>query len=217
MPNGESVVANNKNEAFPLLPTYSDDYYKSIYPHYPTNVATFRCPDDFTSIIYKWHIPMYITTKVSGSHLKDNAGLIVSIKMWGCNDNISQANSRLIQTNNYIIRHEGSGFTYRDYTPIDTGSSSSEGEDRYKLVFNINSNFSASASKCGQYCYFTIECSYTNNDPMTNGLGDAGLTYYRETTSLDVTLSSGAFRSGVHFTLNDLWDNSYNIFEQILN
>ena len=217
MPTGESVVANNKNEAFPLLPTYSDDYYKSIYPHYPTNVATFKCPDDFTSIIYKWHIPMYITTKVSGSHLKDNAGLIVSIKMWGCNDNISQSDSRLIQTNNYIIRHEGSGFTYRDYTPIDTGSSSSEGEDRYKLVFNINSNFSASASKCGQYCYFTIECSYTNNDPMTNGLGDAGLTYYRETTSLDVILSSGAFRSGVHFTLNDLWDNSYNIFEQILN
>ena len=67
MPNGESVVTNNKNEAFPLLPTYSDDYYKSIYPHYPTNVATFKCPDDFTSIIYKWHIPMYITTNTATS------------------------------------------------------------------------------------------------------------------------------------------------------
>ena len=217
MPSGQSVVTNNKNEAYPLLPTYEDEYYDTIYPHYPTTVAVFKCPDDFTSIIYKWHIPMYITTKVSSSHLRDNAGLIVSIKMWGCDDNISQTNSRLVQTNNYIIRHEGSDFTYRDYTPIDTGSSPSEGDNRYKLVFNIDSNFSASASKCGPYCYFTIECSYTNNDPMTNGLGDEGYTYYRDSTSLDVVLASGAFRSGVNFTLNDLWDNSYNIFEQILN
>lgn len=217
MPVGESVVTNNKIEAYPLLPTYSEAELAAKYPHYPINVAVFKCPDDFTSITYKWNIPMFIITKISGSHLKDNAGLIVSVKMWGCDDNVTQSNARLIQTNNYIIRHEGSNFTYNDYTPIDTGSSPSQGEDINKILFNLKSNFSASASKCGAYCYFTIECSYTSTDPMTNGLGDEGYTYYSETTYLDVNLASGAFRTGVHFTLNDLWDNSYNLFEQILN
>lgn len=217
MPRGESVVRNNKIEAFPLLPTYEDEYYDTIYPHYPTQVATFKCPDDFASITYRWHIPMYIETKVSGSHLRDNSGLIISMKMWGCDDNVSQANARVVQTNNFIIRHEGSNFTYRDYTPIDTGSSPSEGDNRYKLVFALNSNFAASASKCGAYCYFTIECSYTDDNPMTNGLGDAGYTWYRDSAYVDVNLASGAFRSGVNFTLNDLWNNDYNLFEQILN
>lgn len=217
MPVGESVVTNNKIEAYPLLPTYDDPQYAAMYPHVPTTCAVFKCPDDFSSIIYKWHIPMYITTKVSGSHLKDNAGLIISMKMWGCDDNITQSNSRLIQTNNYIIRHEGSGFTYSDYTPIDTGTSSSSGADSYRLVFELSSNFSASAAKCGPYCYFTIECSYTTSDPMNYDMQDAGYTFYKENTYVDVNLNSGAFRSGVNFTLNDLWDNSYNLFEQILN
>lgn len=217
MPTGESVVSNNKIEAYPLLPTYSDVQSAARYPHLPTNVATFKCPDEFTAITYKWNIPMYITTKVSGSHLRDTSGLVVSMKMWGCDDNLTQANSRLIQTNNFIVRHEGSNFTYRDYTPIDTGSSPSTGDDRYTLTFNLSSNFSASAAKCGAYCYFTLECFYTDDNPMTNGLGDEGYTYYRDSAYVDVNMSSGAFRSGVHFTLNDLWDNGYNIFEQILN
>lgn len=217
MPIGASVVTNNKIETYPLLTTYDEPQYSASYPHIPTNVAVFKCPDEFSSIIYKWNIPMYIETKVSGSHLRDNSGLIISMKLWGCDDLMTQANSRLIQTNNYIIRHEDSGFTYRDYTPIDTGSSPSSGDNRYKLVFNISSNFHASAAKCGPYCYFTLECSYTDDDPMTNGLGDQGYTWYRDSTSVDVTLSSGAFRSGTHFTLNDLWDNSYNLFDQILN
>lgn len=216
MPTGSSVVTTNKIEAYPLLPTYGDPDYDSRYPHYPTTVATFKCPEDFSSITYRWTIPMFIETKYSGSHLRDNAGLIVSIKMWGCDDNVTQANARVVQTNNYIIRHEGSGFTYSNYTPIDTGSSSSKGDDKYKLVYTIQSNFAASAAKCGPYCYFTIECSYTNKDPMTNGLSDQGHTWYRD-AYVDVNLASGAFRSGTHFTLNDLWNNDYNLFEQILN
>ena len=217
MPSGESVVRNNKVEAYPLLPTYDDPQYAASYPHLPTTVATFKCPDDFSSITYKWHVPMYFTTKVSSSHIRDNSGLIVSMKMWGCDDNMTQSNARLVQTNNYIIRHEGSNFTYRDYTPIDTGTSSSEGDHRYEIYWTINSNFAASAAKCGPYCYFTLECSFTDSDPITNGLGDAAYTYYRDSANVDVNLNSGAFRSGVEFTLNDLWDNSYNLFEQILN
>ena len=217
MPTGESIVTNNKIEAYPLLPTYEDPYYDTIYPHYPTRVATFKCPDEFTSITYKWHVPMYFHTKVGPSHIRDNSGLIVSMKMWGCDDNVTQANARLVQTNNFIIRHEGSNFTYSDYTPIDTGSSSTSGDHRYEIYWTIDSNFAASAAKCGPYCYFTLECSFTDADPITNGLGDAAYTYYRDSAYVDVNLNSGAFRSGVHFSLNDLWDNSYNIFEQILN
>lgn len=217
MPTGSSVVTNNKLETYPLLLSYDDPYYAQSYPHYPTNVAVFSCPDEFSSITFKWSIPMYFLTKVSSSHIRDNSGLIVKMKMWGCDDRVTQANARLIQTNSYIIRHEGSGFTYSDYTPIDTGTSSSEGAHRYEIYWTLNSNFAASAAKCGPYCYFTLECSFTNGDPITNGLGDAAYTYYRESAYVDVAMSSGAFRTGVNFTLNDLWDNNYNIFEQILN
>lgn len=218
MPRGSSVVSNNKIEAYPLLPTYDDPYYASEYPHVPTQVATFKCPEDFSSITFRWTIPMVIWTKVSGSHILDDAGLIVSMKMWGCDDNMTQSNARLVQTVNYIVRHEGSGFTYSDYTPIDTGSSSSEGANRYRLPFTIHPNFAASAAKCGKYCYFTLECSYTKDKAVTNwDPNDSDDTWYEDSAFVDVNLASGAFRSGARFSLNDLWNNDYNLFEQILN
>lgn len=214
MPSGDGLPEQYKHEDYKLLNTYNDPELNKKYPHYPTNVAVFACPDEFTSMTFKWAMQMRISTGSSGSHISDSAGLIVSVKLWGCDDPNTQSNSHVVQTNNFIVRHEGSGFTYSDYTPIDTGSSSSTGDDRYYLPFAFNTNFHASRTKCGPYCYFTIDCAYTKADM---GLGNEGYLYLKTSTSLDVNLSSGAFRTGAHFTLNDLWDNNYNVFEQILN
>ena len=221
MPSGWDTVPTIKNEAYKLLMTYGDigsPEYDNDYPHYPTDVAVFKCPEDFTSITFKWIYSLLIETPGS-CHFKDNAGLIVSVKMYGCDDwQHPTVGARLVQTNNYIIRHEGSNFTYLDYTPIDTGTSPDSNPGRWKLYPTFSSNFSASYAKCGAYCYFTIDVSYTASQPFYDeNLGDFGYSYLQQSTSLDVVLSSGAFRTGVHFTLNDLWDNSYNVFEQILN
>lgn len=221
MPSGWDTVPTIKNEASKLLMTYGDagsPEYDTDYPHYPTDVAVFRCPDEFTSIAFKWTFQLLIETPGS-CHFKDTAGLIVSVRMWGCDDwRTPTANARLIQTNNYIVRHEGSGYTYSNYTPIDTGTSPDSGSARYKLYPTFNSGFTASSTKCGPYCYFTIEASYTETEPFyRENMGDLGSVYLQQATTCTAVLSSGAFRSGTNFTLNDLWDNNFNIFEQILN
>lgn len=220
MPSGESVVQNNKNESYHLLITYGDagnSDYDYLYPHYPP-IAVFKCPEDFTSITFKWTPKILIETPGS-CHFKDNAGLIITMKLWGCDDwRNPTSGARLVQTNNYIIRHEGSEFTYSDYTPVDTGTSPDSGSDKYRLYPTWNANFHASLAKCGPYCYFTIEGAYTTGEPFyDNNMGNLGYFYLNQGTSLDVVMSSGAFRSGARFTLNDLWDNTYNVFDQILN
>lgn len=221
MPSDTYDCSGYKNEAYKLLMTYGDigaPEYDDRYPHYPTDVAVFRCPEDFTSITFKWVYTLLIETPGS-CHFKDNAGLTVSIKMWGCDNwRTPTVGARLVQTNNYIIRHENSGYTYSDYTPVDTGTSPDSGSARYKLYPTFNSNFAASYAKCGPYCYFTIETAYTASEPFQGqNMGSLGYNYLQQSTTCDVVMSSGAFRTGVHFTLNDLWDNNYNLFEQILN
>ena len=223
IPQSEAGV-QSKSEAYPLLPMgYEGEWEASRYPHTPTNVAVFRCPSDFTSITYKWTMGMRISTGASGSKIDNNNGLLVSVKMYGCdldesNPNSAPYNTRLVQTNNFLVVREGSSFTYGNATRIETGSSQSSGSNRYTLPFSFNTSFFANSARCGTHCYFTVDVAWVNGN--SGGLGNEGYTYFNTDTvisSVQVNLSSGAFRSDANFTLNDLWDNEYNVFDQILN
>ena len=211
---------------FPYNPeSYISEQYPLRYTGYPSSQAMFKVPSDFTSMTYKWTVPLKISTG-SQSHISDNNGLVVSIKMYSCDIDDTQPipyrnpiNPRLIQTNSVLIVHEGSSFTYNNLPRYETGTSSSEGSDRYMLTTNFETSFYASAARCGApYLYFNIECFWVNGN--SGGLGNEGYLYWGNSSSngnLKVNLSSGAFRTNAAFTLNDLWNNDYNLFDQILN
>lgn len=211
---------------FPYNPeSYISEQYPLRYTDYPSSQAVFKVPSDFTSMTYKWTVPLKISTG-SQSHISDNNGLVVSIKMYSCDIDDTQPipyrkpiNPRLIQTNSVLIVHEGSSFTYNNLPRYETGTSSSSGSDRYMLTTTYNTSFYASAAKCGApYLYFNIECFWVNGN--SGGLGNEGYLYWGNSSSngnLKVNLSSGAFRTNAAFTLNDLWNNDYNLFDQILN
>ena len=210
---------------FPYNPeSYISEQYPLRYTDYPSSQAIFTVPSDFTSMTYKWTVPLKISTGASGAHISNNNGLVVSIKMYSCDIDDTQPIPyrkpiKLIQTNSVLIVHEGSSFTYNNLPRYETGSSSSEGADRYYLTTNFETSFYASAARCGApYLYFNIECFWVNGS--SGGLGNEGYLYWGNSSSngnLKVNLSSGAFRTNAAFTLNDLWNNDYNLFDQILN
>lgn len=212
IPEGPEGVSS-KTEAYKLLPTYGDPQLDAYFPHVPTWSATFECPDEFSSMNFKWTFQNLIVTPLPDTRFRNNAGLVMVVKLWGCDDYTTHSNPRLVQENKYLIVNQGSSLTLNDHVVIEVGASDSNSE----IEFAFNSNFNATSQKCGPYCFFTVETRYTTDDPFDRGVAPTGGRVLSDSISLAVELSQGVVRSGNKFTLNDLWNNDFNLFEQILN
>ena len=72
--------------------------------------------------------------------------------------------------------------------------------------------------KFGDYVTITNSSNWLNDTAVFGASGSTSEICYFSNSKITakITISSGKIRSGSYFTFNDLWDNNYNIFEEIL-
>lgn len=180
-----------------------------IYNQYPSYQTHYTCPEGYDNIVYKNNFTMYFQDYAGNQFLKPDNALLVSISMVGENGHR--------QTNNYIVRGTDSELTYQDYKIISVNPSL---DDDSRIYFNIESDFRGNRNLFGEYVYFENNFRFLYN---TYPYGHSGaitrsdVTIGQQKANLNVLLFSKFFRSNASFTLNDLWDSNYNIFDQILN
>lgn len=71
------------------------------------------------------------------------------------------------------------------------------------------------------YSYISLDAKWVNNNDMiynvtSKRVSDAWVRLYASDADFKITISEDVKRSNTHFTINDVWDNEYNIFEEIL-
>lgn len=68
------------------------------------------------------------------------------------------------------------------------------------------------------YSYISFEANWVNPYMMlTPGTTMHETKLYASDQMFNININEGVKRSNTHFTINDVWDNEYNIFEEILN
>jgi hypothetical protein len=68
----------------------------------------------------------------------------------------------------------------------------------------------------GDEVRMVVNCRFLNLSNPFSSSKETTIKLDLVNTNSQVEVKSGIKRSGVHFTLNDLWDNEYNLFNEIL-
>lgn len=158
--------------------------------------------------------------------LSPSNGLVVEARF--VNNQTDQQVSRtkvLLCHNNYtgstsgydqVIRL-GEASRYDDYD--------SDPPNRYHDAYNVNIEYKLPANYAtgGENVRLELSTNWLNSSSPIHSHGDvyrlpALLRLYinQPSTVLTVNITSAAHRSGAKFTLNDLWNNDFNIFDEIL-
>ena len=144
----------------------------------------------------------------STSHLNNNNALIIKVNAVGENG--------YTESVKFLVRHSGCTLTESNANIIEFDGSTKVGTSD---MFSIDADFLVTKSKFGNSVRFRFESYWQNSNWSLSSNGDlVKLDPYtvNNPNYTFVTLLNGVHRSFAHFTLNDLWDNDYNIFEEIL-
>lgn len=153
-------------------------------------------------------------------HIKDDNGLVLTVTATGA--------SGATQSQTFLIRHQGSSITYNDAPVFETGSSGSGATGYDILIPTIEAYFNLTKAEFGDYVTFQTKTKWINNAYPLSGSAQGDFTlYYGGTTMSGTTIGTKSnvevvvpdnkwLHSNGTFTLNDLWDNDYNLFGEIL-
>lgn len=145
----------------------------------------------------------------SESHLSMTNALVIIVKAVGENGYEEQVKFFVKHSTCVLVPDSGANIIIFD------GSTLAGGTDK----FDINADFLVTKAKFGNSVRFRFE-SYWKNTTKA-------LTSGSKLVNLDpdngnnpqytyVTLMNGVHRSFAHFTLNDLWNNDFNLFDEII-
>lgn len=149
----------------------------------------------------------------SNTTLNNSNALVVILKAVDSNNAIINTSKVLIKNSGCTIEEQDAGVI------IVSGSTKAGSAQQFYMPFYMsisNTNDTPMAIR------FRVESYWKNSNWPTTGGGSSG------TYSVDLSMSSfynpalyikinrNAFHSGSEFTLNDLWNNDYNLFDEIL-
>lgn len=147
----------------------------------------------------------------STPQLNVNNGLLVNVNAHGANGTI--------QTYKYLIKRSTSTVYVQDAEVI-TNDNHFDMDSAYHLISDINVIFQCRPASFGNSVYFTIDANWvtTSNPSTSNATSNNNkiITVTYIPLSCEVKVLEGAFRSNAHIILNDLWNNEYNLFNEII-
>lgn len=170
----------------------------------------------YTLFKNNWTLKIREYESGKGTYLSKSNGLFIDVKMTGETGKVKIYKVLVVNTNTTISQ------TYKDMADeiIYTDGFSTEGSFN---VININFNSIHSVNETegyGDYVYFSTDCHWVFNSYPIAGAStkvEIDILVDKEHTQLLADIFSDYFRSNGQFTINDIWDNEQNIFEQILN
>lgn len=174
---------------------------------------------DNNSISAKFYFRSFLSVITQGLHINDTNGLILEITATG--------QSGATQTQAFFYRREGGSATYSGATYIDVPDSAST--SYYIILPTAEAYFNFPKNEFGEYITFSWRAYWKNNSwPFAGASAQGDFQYYLggarmggqpigNSSQLDIKVLDDKWsRSGGSFVLNDLWNNDYNIFDQIL-
>ena len=179
--------------------------------------------NDILNFHYK--INTYLMVITGGIHIKDNNGLLFTITATGSNGRTTQQQ--------FLVRHTGSTITYDSATVLETGDAGEGTDMQYAIIIpTMDMCFNLTKRDFGETVIFSTKCRWLVNEyPMSDRPGTQTrgtvILYYggsRQSTTtvgipstLDLIIPNEYwFHTNADFILNDLWNNDYNVFGEIL-
>jgi len=149
-------------------------------------------------------------------HLNDSNGLVLELTAKG--------ESGASQTQRFFFRHKDGGVTYTDATYIDVPDSATS--SYYIILPTAEAYFNCIKNIFGEYVTFSWKAFWKNdNYPFSRPSIQGLFQYYLGSAPMDgqpigtnsymniKVLDEKWARSGGSFTINDLWNKDYNLFD----
>ena len=179
---------------------------------------TFKMSDDY-SVLFNTQIELDLdATHYTNIRISPANGLVVSVQFTDSNNVVKQEFKYLMVDNAYT------GDT-KNYTEVARFDRQANG--RFSFYPNLKTLLDKGVF--GDVAKIQISAVWLNNTyepfldflntPFAPAAGDVNLRYYNTpTTSLPLTVNviTGRHRSNTYFTLNTLWNNEHNLFDEIL-
>lgn len=176
---------------------------------------------DNTILNIHCYINTYLLVVTQREHIKDTNGLLFTVTATGSNG--------ATQTQQFLIRHSGSSLTYGNAVTIDTGNSGDDASIGYAIIIpTMDAYFNLTKDVFGSYVTLSTKAKWLYNSyPISGSATGEIVLYYGNSTQSSVVVGSPStieliipsnnwFHSQAPFTLNDLWNNDYNVFDEIL-
>lgn len=186
-------ITNNLTTQSEILPLYSNN--------------RFIIPIDKTLFIrnyFKWHL-INGDSSQSGREIRDNNGLLTTITATGSNGYAVSQNFLIVTNDTTGLKLDG----YKTVKIIDEGWTTYS-----RLSVTLPIDFVISTALFGDYVTFSVSYRwYVNSQPFKNANSIIQLWLYDD---IDISVYK-MFKSDSNFSLNDLWNKDYDLFQQILN
>ena len=171
----------------------------------------FNLKEDADYTIFKMNYVLDLeTSSAKRTSLKSNNALLVHVTFTGQNGNTKV--KKYLFTDNLSNTYAGTD-DYM-YIKLDTARSS---DDNDILRAAFSSFQSLSRSEMGTYADLSITYRwYANSYPYSSSTSVSEIHITVANQGVSAVVMYNSFRSNGEFTLNDLWNNDYNLFEEIL-
>lgn len=182
-------------------------------------------------------IPIYLNDYAGGANdsgrIKEHMGIKVEVSMVSgkASGNYDINPVMSTQTNKFlIVDKNGSSINPSDYPGYEIiyceKATKPTGEEP-KFMY-LDNWFSVNSKYDGERCKLKVKTSWTHNEyPLRNksGKGEvvlwlgttSAVSAYGEQVSLTANVGEGSLQSNSRVILNDMWDNSFGLFDEILN
>ena len=161
----------------------------------------------------------YLLVITQDVHIKDDNGLLFTVTATG--------QTGATQTCEFLIRHSGSSITYGNAVTVDTGNSDVE-FDYAIIIPTMDAYFNLTKKDFGDYVTLSTKARWiTNSYPISGSAQGTVVLYYGNShqgstvvgypSNIEVVIPNhNWFHSNAPFVLNDLWNNDYNLFGEII-
>ena len=182
-----------------------------MYRQYPSYWTFYDVPTNADNIAIKKDIDFTVGWVTNGK-LQNNNALVMNITMNAGNDPDSAVP---VSTCKFLIKTESCTLTEPNAIEVIVP----EDTENYVIPFTCNCVFRINRDMGTMFSFDTHSYWLNNNQPFKrSGSSVSGGTDVAITGgSMTYSIYNGFFRSGADFILNDLWNNEYNVFEEILN
>ena len=207
---GSSAMFNWTSSTGNFTTTHSSNsgVYQTNYENieiYDAITRKFNIPENSDEIEFGFNLNFTLRNFYMSSRIKTDNGLKLRIKANGANGHT--------ETVNYFICDENCTIAPSGYSIIKVGETTGTTHD---IAFTVGAYFDLNRTNFGESVYFTADYEwYKNSFPFDYETLYSCL-LYRSVSPLSVFVQTGVFRSNGDFTLNDLWNNDYNLFGEIL-
>lgn len=152
--------------------------------------------------------------RVDNPYLNPDNALLIKVSITGANNNTN--------TQKFLIKRSTSTITEDDAITVINDEHITINEQEY-IISEIEALFVADRETYGNSVSFNINMQWkTTSNPSTsnttkNGIKNITVAIYPSIDkNLSVNIIKNQFKSNSRFTLNDLWNNDYNLFNEVI-